>query len=516
MQLRLTQSGRFMTRGAQIGEGGEGIVFLLKEDSSMLFKAFKAPSPERFQKLELMLRHKLVDPTAHQNHCTIAWPTDIVEDCRGNKLGFVMPRVQGGTPFRDVYFAASRQTKLPDFTYRHLVRTAHNLCSAIDAIHVGGFVIADLNDENVLVQPNTLISIIDCDSFQVNSHYCPVGKTEYLPPEYQGKDLSRISRSANNDHHSLAVMLYLLLMEGCHPFAGLGDPGSLGERIVRGMFAYSQRSSGPPPSALALSTLTQNLVGSFSKAFDDGFFSPDCRPSALQWKALLAPAENDLVSCPANAKHIYFNHLKVCPWCEREQRTNLNRALNKKTGRHRQASPKRRTQLRPQGKNGRPVARNQTPTSPVYHTSPVYTAPPSYSPSPNAPQPQAPKPSFWQILGIIGAIILTFWFFPPPILENLRSTDRPPPKTQTPATIKGPATPSVAIQASPPRKVANTGQMARSSAAGLYHQFFPEDLGKDSSPRSTLASEDHLPKTLSPTKEQGTGSALYRQFLGEP
>ena len=62
------------------------------------------------------------------------------------------------------------------------------------------------------------MSLIDCDSMQVRAggkvFHCTVAKGEYLAPELQGKDLATTDRTPESDNFALAVLLFLMLMEG--------------------------------------------------------------------------------------------------------------------------------------------------------------------------------------------------------------------------------------------------------------------------------------------------------------
>jgi len=48
-----------------------------------------------------------------------------------------------------------------------------------------------------------------------------VGKPEYTAAELQGRDFSTMDRKASHDNFGLAVLIFHLLMEGIHPFAGV-------------------------------------------------------------------------------------------------------------------------------------------------------------------------------------------------------------------------------------------------------------------------------------------------------
>src|SRR5205085_2977941 len=102
---------------------------------------------------------------------------------------------------------------------------------------------------------------VDTDSFQVRDpqtgtvYRCPVGKPDFTPAELQGETFREVDRTPEHDRFGLAVLLFLLLMEGTHPFAGSytvpGDPPPYAERIRMGYFPYGTRPVVYRPMAVA-------------------------------------------------------------------------------------------------------------------------------------------------------------------------------------------------------------------------------------------------------------------------
>src|SRR5205814_1625917 len=99
-----------------------------------------------------------------------------------------------------------------------------------------------------LVSNTALVTLIDCDSMQVPGEdgrvfRCPVGKPDYTPPELQSQDFSTVDRAPSADDFGLAVLVFLLLMEGVHPFQGVwlgtGDPPALEDNIAAGRCPYA-------------------------------------------------------------------------------------------------------------------------------------------------------------------------------------------------------------------------------------------------------------------------------------
>src|SRR5436305_1951244 len=97
----------------------------------------------------------------------------------------------------------------------------------MDALHSRDYVVGDVNESNILVADTALITVVDTDSFQVRDpdgktvFHCPVAKPEFTPPELQGRQLHDVDRVPAHDRFGLAVLIFQLLMEGTHPFAGI-------------------------------------------------------------------------------------------------------------------------------------------------------------------------------------------------------------------------------------------------------------------------------------------------------
>jgi hypothetical protein len=279
-----------------------------------------------------MVAHPPVNPTEHLNHPSIAWPTELLRDIATNQLvGFLMPRVRQMLPLSEVYNPRARRRQLPLFNYRYLVRTARNLCAAVQAVHQAGYVIGDLNESNVLVSDQALVTLVDADSFQVRDpetgvvYRSLVGKPEYTPPELQGCSFADVDRQPEHDAFALAVLIFRLLMEGFHPFDGVyggrGEPPEMGARIRNGYFPYARGRTGIEPSPLAppFEMLHPDLQALFVRCFAEGHRNRIARPRVEDWLEALEGAEDALQQCGQNEQHYYWVHWSGCPWCARQQ-----------------------------------------------------------------------------------------------------------------------------------------------------------------------------------------------------
>ena len=166
-----------------------------------------------------------------------------------------------------------------------------NLAAAVGALHLRGYVIGDVNESNTLVTESALVTLVDTDSFQVRDpqtglvYRCPVGTPQFTPPELQNKTFAHVDRMPEHDAFGLAVLIFQLLMEGAHPYAGRytgsGDPPPFEVRISLGHFPHGTRPRGPyrpMPAALPLGVLHPSLQELFERCFVDGHRDPQVRP----------------------------------------------------------------------------------------------------------------------------------------------------------------------------------------------------------------------------------------------
>jgi len=315
----------------EISSGGEARIYAVESDSALVAKIYRQPKEEAGRKLAVMLDNPPTDPTAAQGHASIAWPVDILYSLEDKKrvVGYLMPRAEGTHPVIDFYNPLSRRETCPLFSYQYLYRTARNLAAVMHALHKCDYVIGDVNESNILVTDTALITVVDTDSFQVHDtaretvFHCPVGKPEFTPAELQGKLFHYVDRTPAHDRFGLAVLIFQLLMEGTHPFAGVylgeDDPPPYEARITAGHFPYGIRETPyrPLPAAPPLSLLPAHILQLFMRCFQEGHDDPQARPDAQTWALALKEAEQNLISCAVNEQHRYGKHLAECPWCQR-------------------------------------------------------------------------------------------------------------------------------------------------------------------------------------------------------
>ncbi|MBW4557966.1 MAG: hypothetical protein KME59_18930 [Trichormus sp. ATA11-4-KO1] len=308
-------------------ESGEAKVWRTNHNG-YLAKIYHSPTPERVQKLAVMISHRPTEPNSHLNHISFAWPQSSLRNAQGDCVGFLMPEIKGAKELLDVYNPQRRKKLKLEIDWRFLHTTALNIASIIEAIHASGYVLGDIKPQNILVNNRALPSIIDTDSFQVRHlqngkvYRCLVGSPGFTPSELINKDLSTIDQTEVHDHFRLAVIIYHLLFGGESPFQGqwigAGDSPEINELIRRGVWLYAPNSLIQPISrTIPFEIVHPEVQRCFLQCFNDGHKNVNFRPSARDWVKALKLAVNDLTICGKVDSHYYSRNFGKCYWCDR-------------------------------------------------------------------------------------------------------------------------------------------------------------------------------------------------------
>lgn len=321
MRILHTDTGREVRIGAEVGRGGEGVVYTISgtDDVAKIFHEDLRLS--RRGKVEAMVKRgggNLVE--------FVAWPSQCLFES-GVFCGYVMRRIPSGfRPVHELYGPSSRVQNFPGKDWRFLLRAAENLANAVSELHDQGLVVGDLNHTNVLVNGDALIFIIDADSFQVcldgQVHRCDVAVAEFTPPELQGVDLKSRARTPGHDAFALGVLLFELVFMGRHPFAGrpVGGPAlALPDAIRLGLYAYSLNGSGKveaPPNCLHPADVGDSMARCFDECFTAEPSRIGNRPAPHRWAEVLRNAQASLRRCEGSRYHWHPSSADSCIWCE--------------------------------------------------------------------------------------------------------------------------------------------------------------------------------------------------------
>jgi serine/threonine protein kinase len=407
MTTFFTDRGMSRRVGVLIAEGGEGRVYNVVGAPSLVAKIYHADSMsvEKSRKIQAMVQSPVRDPTLKSlGHHSIAWVESLLYlDAAGTRFaGYTMPLIDRRR------FAEGQRCYEPDdrvatfgveFSWKHLLQTASNLCSCIAAVHREGHRVGDLGGRNFLVDRRALVSLIDCDSFEIHdkasgaTYPTTVGTSEWLPPELLlagprgGQPIDRYYA----DLFALAVLLFKFVMLGVHPYARAGGEkgrNSVEAATLAGLFPYGSTGKNlrPPTYAPTYKIVPPSIRRLFGLAFVTGHGDPTARPAAEQWHRALQREIKDLRQCSKNKVHFFGGHLRSCPWHQGSGRTHHGFAAG-------DAFPTVAPARRSERANGRRAGVGVSPS--------IKTPPPAIkAPSPRPHKPpqrtvaKAPPPAF--------------------------------------------------------------------------------------------------------------------------
>ena len=343
-------SGKKYILGQQLGVGGEGAVYELSGNSACVAKVYKTTRFKSESEKETMER-KLKAMLAMNISATVdgllrlAWPQDILYE--NNKIvGFVMPRVNTKYKIFDVYRTGKnslRDLEYNNYTWKYSVQFAYNMAWVVNYLHQHNIVIGDLNQNNIAVDTKTgAVILIDCDSFDIRDprtgeHFpCEVGLEEMLAPELQtvGK-LTNGTFTKESDNFSLAIHIFLLLMNNEDPFGGKittnasSSAVSGNAAIINGECSFVRNVPGKTllPRMPKLDILPPEIQQLFQRTFNytatTALSKKNNRATAEEWKnalyVLATPEPNPNLKTCSSPKHVYPSHNASCPWCAIEK-----------------------------------------------------------------------------------------------------------------------------------------------------------------------------------------------------
>ena len=275
-------------------EGGEAKLFESPSCPGSLLRLPKRLDDEWVEKSTAMLKSPLAMANIGGGYAKLAWPQGGVYTTTTPRefIGVEIPKIEGCRPLNALW-------KDRSLCLRDRILVARNIAWAAETIHAEGHAIGDLQPANILVAPNTFVTLIDCDSFQFvtpsRTYRCRVGRGPYLAPELvKLHSLDSVDRTPDHDSWSLAVLTFQLLMQN-HPmtahFVGTGAGMSLLQRIEHGIYPYSRRCDPeyePSPRVPPTDVLHPDVRALMQRMFIDGHSCPTRRPLVGEWRQILS------------------------------------------------------------------------------------------------------------------------------------------------------------------------------------------------------------------------------------
>lgn len=344
----------YQVQEKRMNGGGEGTIHGIVGMNGYVAKIFKPDkrSADREEKLRCMVKKG----ATVKNLEHITWPLDVIYNAEGF-AGYVMQKIENVQSLTAVYNGDK-------YNLRFRLLAAYNLCAAVETVHNMGQVCGDLNPQNICINLNVndkanafKVTLVDADSYHFSTeektYRCEVGLADYLAPEIQKKVSGGVTlRNASlptftkeTDLFALAVHVFCLLMNGCHPFACAKRMNGTVENTMSQMTSSSERESVVAPQPIEnikdgyfpfydsrenvtipiyappLSSLPQELRTLFIRTFKDGYEDPTKRATAEEWCRAMQPLVQQLQECPK--KHVYFKQAAECPFCRVDENIRL-------------------------------------------------------------------------------------------------------------------------------------------------------------------------------------------------
>lgn len=314
------QSGTvYRTSGTPAGRGGRGRFFRCVDNPAVGVKVLDDPAEraECRDRADLLSRWSGITRTM--------LPIEAVSEVPGGPLvGYALP-VAEGDPLGVVLNPPARAKAGRRMDERDLIGVAASAAEGMAEGHAAGLPEGDVNPGNRIVSRVRMngryeARRIDADSSPVRGTTrggrladlkCPVGQPEFTPPEASGKNLRTVDRGWQSDVFGLAVLIWMLVKEGSHPFAWRhrhgGSIPSIAETIQDGGWPFSPQKPLPPgvepvDVGVRFRDLPPQIQALFTRAFRDGHADPSKRPTAREWADALTTWERQTSRAAADAR----------------------------------------------------------------------------------------------------------------------------------------------------------------------------------------------------------------------
>ena len=343
-----------------LGSGGEGAVYAIEGHPNRVAKLYHSEPDDQRKRREAKIEAMVAIGESAAFRAAgltddIAWPLSplYADEKRTRFIGFGMKRITATEELDDLYVYPAKQNTT--MSTRDRVTCLISLCSVTGRLHRAGQIIGDFNPNNIKIRSDGSVCIVDADSCHVanggRTFRCVVCAPGYVAPELiracRGTtyaDCPGQTFTKETDRFALAIHIFRMLMNGCHPFicerqlprAGSAPaPKSIDKRVENGEtpFFRSIPNHVAPQYAPDIRTLPPYLCDLFRRAFVDGHANPSDRPTPGEWEQALTRYRGELVRCRSNRLHDYWKGNRACPYCAADARFRQKMAAAFPTGR---------------------------------------------------------------------------------------------------------------------------------------------------------------------------------------
>ena len=302
------EGGRCGVVGRLLGRGAQGVVCELQDPVGSLYalKWYEAARPEQHRLLSY-----LIEKGAPSDR--FLWPLGLARLPGRDSFGYLMRlRPDGYVELGALLSGEARAS------FAATIRLCFELARSFLRLHSLGLCYRDLSFGNVFFRPDTgEVLVCDNDNVGVDDGQPAgvIGTASFMAPEVVRRDAYP---SARTDLHSLAVMLFYILMVG-HPLEGRKtDHGcfdaewQLEHYGTDPVFAFDpgddrNRPTGDQATGLYWPLYPGFLHRLFTDAFTKGLADPDARVREGQWAKAMLRLRDSLTQCLSCRRTIFFD-----------------------------------------------------------------------------------------------------------------------------------------------------------------------------------------------------------------
>lgn len=259
-----------------LGSGGEGTVYATDVEGivAKIYHVNKI-NKKRKEKLRYMVTQK-------NDVEGIVWPINLVmqdDEIIGYTMREVPPEgVELGLSIMKMSNKYVQKEVLKEWKRREIVECAIAIIKLFNELHKKDILMGDINPRNIIINPNkpSEVWFVDCDSYQMGTHLCPVGTAIFTSPRIYNDygispDYSKFKRTIEDERYAIASLLFQILMLGQQPFASKRkDDTSIEEAIKTYKFSYSKETDEDMPDG-PYRMIWYNLIGDIKERFESVF-----------------------------------------------------------------------------------------------------------------------------------------------------------------------------------------------------------------------------------------------------
>ena len=330
-KVKCQVSGEIVTVKKKLGEGGQGIVYLVGSDNGdKALKWYNEQQSTDEQKTSIINLVMRGTPKGEAGK-RFVWPIDVVTCEDNDNFGYLMNLID-----KDKYAELGEVwAHIKPVPGRHeMCRISYELANSYRELHLEGYCYRDISEGNLMFNVDTgEVLICDNDNVGINRQSkCQVqGTWEYMAPEII---MGKATPSTLTDLYSLAVLLFRLWIWH-HPLHGEIEynirswdiPAKkkvYGEEPIFVFDSHNMKNKLPnDPEYSTPRKLWEHcpepLKNLFIKSFTEGLHNPDKRVTEGEWQELFLELDDCIVACSKDkAENFWYSGIQDfrCWYCK--------------------------------------------------------------------------------------------------------------------------------------------------------------------------------------------------------